>query len=417
MKNIAIIITRMIPGGASKVVLQIIEAASRKYDITLIAGKEDLDNAILKVLSEECNVVIIPSLVRSISPLKDYKAYREIYCELRRNDFDVVHTHTSKAGYLGRKAAIKAEVPVIIHSPHGSIYTDGSNIEGVPSLSFGKRMLQMAEKSVGRNTTWLTTLSEHEKEICLNLALSKKENTVVIHNGIDIEKFSVTNDERKTEREKMGFEEDDIVLLSIGRLSSEKGHSVLIDAFGQIQKALGTRQEGREDIGEHRTSNSIKKRLCLIIVGDGPERENLEKQAIELQLSMNSNQLVVGASCGDLWSDVIFAGHCDEVKKYFAMSDIFILPSFYEGFGIVVLEAMAAGLPVIASRVGGLPEIISDGVDGILVSPSDPDLLYSSISELVESEEKIQCFANSGKENVKNFSVKKMQEAYLKLYE
>ena len=390
LKKVALIITRMIPGGASKVIRQIIEAAAGKYDLTLISGQEDLDDKVIKELPSKCKVVLVPSLVRNISPFKDFRAYREILCEIRKSEFDVIHTHTSKAGFIGRLAAGKAGVPVIIHSPHGSIYTEGSNIEGVPSLSWGKKLLQSLEKYAGKMTSWLTTLSEHEKEICIKLGLSTEKNTVVIHNGIECSDFYVSEEERKKARKLFQMENSDIVLLSIGRLSPEKGHAVLIDAFAKVMKRKP----------EDRSQKTVEGRLSLIIVGDGPEKGCLEKQVKTLMVE-------------DL---VTFAGHCDDVRKYLAAADIFLLPSLYEGFGIAVVEAMAARLPLIATSVGGVPEIISDGEEGLLVPSSDSEALSENIKLLVDSPEKRFSMGNAGKERAGDFTTEKMINKYFALY-
>jgi glycosyltransferase involved in cell wall biosynthesis len=588
MKSIAVVITRMIPGGASQVVRQIIyggmgrlsvnsdqltvnsEKHAEKYNFTLFTGFEDLDEQIIDDLKPYCKVIQIPSLVRNISPLKDYSAYRELLCEFRKSKFDVVHTHTSKAGFIGRLAAAKAGVPVIIHSPHGTIYTSDCNIDGVPTFSFGKRLLQIAERYAGSKTTFLTTLSQHEKDICIELGLSNEDNTKIVPNGIDCADFAVREADRDLARKSLGYGSDDIVLLSVGRLSSEKGHAVLLEAFNQVigkegeviseqltvksvrEKSVNSEDEEFERSTsniEHRIKNKegnptnfknknnflsndfvknelkpeIKNlkseipntdhrlstdRLKLVLVGDGPEMSALMKQASGNRLlvnsgdgkSVNSNQLSVISKEGEVISEqltvnsedeeferstsniqhrtsngegtvdqkagsrdqsseeehdenfknkndfvpndfienelkseiknqkseimttdhrspnITFKGHQDNIKPYLAAADIFVLPSFYEGFGIAVIEAMAAGIPVIASDVGGLPEIITDEDNGILFASGNAEDLAEKILFLTNSLKKRNAIGKAGKKRAEDFSTEKMLQGYFDLY-
>jgi len=457
MKRIAVIITRMISGGASRVVQQIIEGGreltesrnqkmeltesgarqitvndekekqTAKYEFYLFTGVEDIDEQLITEISEYCHVVTIPSLVRNISPFQDYAAYRQLVCELRKGKFDVVHTHTSKAGFIGRIAAAKAGVPVIIHSPHGTIYTADSNIDGVPQFSLGKKILQFAERFAGRKTTFLTTLSKHEKEICIEIGLSTESNTIVVHNGITCTDFFVSKEQKKAAKELLHFSDSDIVLVSVGRLSSEKGHSVLIEAFERLQRKTHDTPNIVQNNSDDLISNTEycgESNLHLIIVGDGPDMADLQKQAAVLGLRYD----ILGRKQNEKTkndeilkyntpSSLLLAGHCNDVRQYLAAGDIFILPSLYEGFGIAVLEAMAAGLPVVVTNVGGLPEIIQDGVHGFLVSPYDSDALAAKINVLIASPEKRVLMSQGNKKYSEQFSTARMLASYFKLYD
>jgi len=402
MKRIAVIITRMIRGGASTVVRQIIEGAcslhakEEKYQFTLFTGTEDLDEKLISEISEYCSVIKVPSMIRDISPIRDYSAYRQLLCEFRRNHFDIVHTHTSKAGFIGRMAAAKAKIPTIIHTPHGTIYTNDSNIAGVPKFSTGKKVLQAVERFAGKRTTVLTTLSRHEKDICINLKLSKKENTVIIPNGINCAYFALTDQYKIKASKEFAVDKKDIVILSIGRLSSEKGHSLLIDAFAELHKKY-----------------SDSENLKMILLGEGPEKKNLMAQAAEYGFySVNSN-----STERLLANKVNFPGHACDIRKYLAVSDIAVIPSLYEGFGIVVIEAMAAGIPVIASDVGGIPEIITNGINGILFNPGSSSEIALQILNLIQNPAKRRNIIEEAKKRANFFSEKNMLDAYLKLYQ
>jgi len=381
MKQIGLVITRMVAGGASKIIRQLIEGGHQQYNFTLFTGPEDIGSDELDDLKCTCSIVIIPNLVRNIHPTQDAKAYRELKQEFRKSKFAVIHTHTSKAGILGRLAAAKAQVPCIIHSPHGTIFTANNRIEGIPEFSMGKKLLQQIERFAGRKNTFLTVLSNHEKEICLQLGFSRPDNTIVIPNGIDPEQFSFPPEFRQQIRSELNFKDEEIIIISLGRLSPEKGHAVLIDAFAEASRK--------------------NQQLKLILVGDGPEKASLQTQAEPL---LSSGRMTM-------------PGHSDKVRKYLALADIFVLPSLYEGFGLAAVEAMAAGLPVIASDVGGMPEIITDQEEGCLVKPKNPHKLSDTIINLSKAPEARLQMGEKGKARARIFTIEKMLNSYYKLYD
>lgn len=379
MKSVGLIITRMIPGGASKIVQQII-SNNGEYRFTLFTGPQDMDTNIINEIQKNAEVKVIPSLVRNIRPCLDINAYLRLKDILSQKKFDVIHTHTSKAGFIGRLAAIKNGIPKIIHTPHGSIYTKKNKIEGVPQFSLGKSLIRKAERFVGKDTTYLTVLSQHEREICINMGLGTEKNIIVIPNGIDYREFSISQRERNNVRIELNINPDDLMLLSVGRLSAEKGHSILIKAF---LRAL-----------------SDNPKLKLAIVGDGPLKSKLVKFS---EQSENKGK-------------ILFYGYKKNIRKYLASADVFVLPSLYEGFGLAVIEAMAMGLPVIATTVGGIPEIISDGIEGYLVEPSNCIALATKILHLSASSETRRNMGVAGKEKAKQFSLEKMLQGYYNLY-
>lgn len=381
MKKIGLVITRMLLGGANKIVSCILRNGSGEYNFTLFTGPEDINKREIEELKNICKIKIISSLTRKISPADDIRAYFQLKKEFVSGKFDIIHTHTSKAGFLGRIAAFHAKIPKVIHTTHGTIYKSGSRIPGVPDAGLGKWFLMQAEIYAGRKTDFFTVLSKDERDICIKLKLSTEENTVVIPNGIDVRFFDISHEEKRKIRSLMGFDKNELVLVNTSRLSSEKGHDVLINAF---QNVYG--------------KNKLAK---LIIVGDGPEAGNLKAQA------------------GELFKKgvIIFTGSTDDVRKYLAVSDIFILSSYYEGFGLSVLEAMAAGLPVIASAVGGIPEIIRDGTDGIIVPPNKPSILSEKILFLSDMAEKRQLLGENGKIRASEYSLDKMLKRFFELYD
>jgi len=423
MKHIAIIITRMIPGGASKIVRQIIQGAKDKqisttqYQFTLFTGTEDIDEVLICEMEKYCNIIKIPAMIRNIAPFKDFNAYKHLLCELRKGDFDIVHTHTSKAGFIGRLAAATAKIPIIIHSPHGTIYTTDSNIEGVPRFSFGKKILQMAERFAGKQTTILTTLSQHEKDICINLKLSKKENTVVIPNGINCAYFALTDQDKIRAGKQFGLDKKDTVIISIGRLSPEKGHAILIEAFAEINKILITNNKNNKNNKSLKKTYHSPEHLKLIIIGDGPEKENLIQQTKKLNLDYSTpEKQTKNQNKNTLKHKVTFAGHCCDIRKYLAIADIVVIPSLYEGFGIAIIEAMAAARPVIASNVGGIPEIITNNKNGFLVQSGSSCQITEKILHILTNHKQLKKIAKAAQKRAADFSEKNMLQLYFELY-
>ena len=383
MKTVGIVITRLITGGATQIVKNIISYGKHEYKFILFTGKEDFSESEYAQIKNICDLIIIPNMVRNIAPYKDFMAYRQLVCEFKKLNLDVVHTHTSKAGLLGRLAAKKAHIRNIIHSPHGSIYLSNSNIDGVPSFSISQKILQFAERFAGQATSFLTVLSEQEKQINIKLNLFNKDKIIIIPNGIELKKFTVTKSFRIDSRKRL-FVDESFNIVCVGRLSSEKGFNLVFDSLMGV------------------CSNLKKINFKVILVGDGPEMDNLKKMADLLEKKYNCKS--------------IFAGYQNDIKKYLALGDIFVLPSYYEGFGLVVIEAMAAGLPVVASNVGGLPEVIDDKVNGILFKPGDVGDLSEKLLTLINSEETRHQLSKNALLKAKEFDIKRMLNKYYSLY-
>jgi len=370
----------MVRGGASRIVRSILNGGKDKFDFTLFTGLQDISDNELDDLKSYCRIIFIPALVREISPFKDFEAYLHLRREFLAGHYDVIHTHTSKAGLVGRLAAASAKVDMIIHTPHGTIYSSGSNIQGVPKLGMGKYPLLLAERFAGRKQDYLTVLSRNEYDVCVGLGLSSPGNTVAVPNGIDIGRFNFDSAFRLKSRSELKLSESDLLILSSGRLSSEKGIPVLLAAYRQAFES--------------------DKRLKLGILGDGPLKEEL----------LIANKDLVGAG------SLFFYGQQEDVGKYLSAADIFAHPSFYEGFGLSVLEAMASGLPVIASDVGGIPEIVSEEKEGFLVKPGDSPAIASKILSLAADSGARTEMGARGRTKSAEFTVQKMLDRYFALY-
>jgi glycosyltransferase involved in cell wall biosynthesis len=330
---------------------------------------------------ESVPVYIIPSLVRDVSIVKDLRALYCITRLIRRERVDIVHTHTSKAGIIGRFAAALSDVRAVVHSPHGHIFGKDANIPGVTGHPLQQRLFYYLERMSSSLARRIVTLTERNKIEHIKLGLAPAAKLSVLHNAVDIDKFSKAAARRKGVREELGYGESDIVIGIIGRLTTEKGHASLLEAVCKLAGRNGN--------------------IRLLIVGGGPLLIELEETVCKLGIEKH----------------VIFLGVREDVPELVAASDIIALSSFYEGLGIVLLEAMAAKKPVVATRVGGVPEIVIDGKTGILVEPNNPEEMADKLGRLADDESLRRKLGETGFENVReNFNVPVVLEQLENIY-
>lgn len=372
------IITRLAEGGSSENTILTVSGLNReKYETYLMSGitrppERGMDDLALKL---GINLEVIPELVREIDPSKDLKALMKIYRYIRRYNFDIVHTHTSKAGFIGRIAARLARVPIIIHTPHGHIYYGYFGI-------LKSRLFIMLEKLVAFFTDRIITLTELGKEEHIKYKIAPPGKFVAIYSGIKLEKYSAASVDVKRKKEEIGIKDDQPVIGCVARLVPVKGHIYLIKAAKIVIDALPDVQ--------------------FILAGDG-----------ELEMELKEFSRALGIE-----SNIHFLGRRDDIPELLQIFDIFVLPSLNEGMGRVILEAMAAGKPVIATRVGGIPEIVKDGITGILVPPENPDFLAEAIISLIKNRDLGEKFGLEGKMRLDSkFTSQAMVERIEQLYD
>ncbi len=303
----------------------------------------------------------IKRLVHPIAPFADLGALLEIRRHLKSLRPDLVTTHSNKAGFLGRLAAYSLGIPVI-HTSHGWLF-DGK-------LYYLQDIMYLAlEKIAARIAVKVITVSDYEKEIANKLALMPSNKMVVIHNGLpDLENKLLASPGAGIPR-----------LISVARFAEPKDHLTLLQALSKL--------------------NHVKWQLDL--VGDGAKKRKTEKLAEELLLEEKIN----------------FLGNRNDVPELLAKSSLFILSSKREGFPISILEAMRAGLPVIATDVGGVSEAVIDGETGYLVPVGDYELMQKKICKLIEDPTLGKRMGAKGRERfLQHFTLDKMVDNTLELY-
>jgi glycosyltransferase involved in cell wall biosynthesis len=275
---------------------------------------------------------------REIRPLWDLQGLVRLSKFLQKEPYDIVHTHTSKGGFVGRLAARLAGVPVIVHTAHGFAFHEGSSASA-------RFVYSALERMASRWCDRIVSVSEFHRNWAIELGVASPCKIVAIPNGV-AEAARNQNVEVAALRSQLGVRPGDLAILSITRLAPTKGLEYLIQAVAMLPI-----------VGE---------RMKVIIAGDGPARERLERQAKRLGVT----------------DHLRFLGFRQDVGDLLAACDLVVLPSQREGLSISLLEAMAAGKPIIATTLGSQQEVASHGEMAWLVRPGDPASLKEAILRL-----------------------------------
>jgi glycosyltransferase involved in cell wall biosynthesis len=331
--RIAFVITRADSvGGASIHVRDLAAAlvARQGYEVKVFLGGEA--GPVTRQLSaREVPWQIVPSLGRSIHPLRDLAAIRQLTRELKSFRPDLVSTHTSKAGLIGRLAAKRTGIPAI-YTPHG--WTIGDRL----SPAAGK-VFKHVERFAARHTARIVNVCQAERQLALDHGVAKPALLAVIHNGVhDVPRQLLARPSIRTAQP---------VIATVARMEAPKDHATLLRALARIQD-LNWRMRW---------------------AGDGPLEAVIRRQAGMLGLTPR----------------IEFLGASTQVETLLAQSHLFVLSSRSEGFPRSILEALRAGLPVVASKVGGVGEAVSQGNNGFTLPSGDASGMAQSLRLLLES--------------------------------
>jgi glycosyltransferase involved in cell wall biosynthesis len=376
------IITRLVIGGAQENTLATIAGLRQKagVEVKLISGpttgpEGSLENAAAQIPGL---LTLVPELVRPVHPLKDFAALRKLEKILREQKPDLVHTHSGKAGILGRLAAKRAGVPIIIHHIHGPSF---GNFQGAPA----NLIFTAAEKYAARVTSHFFCSANAMTRLYLAAGIGHPSMFTRIFSGFDLAPFlCATND--LALRRQLGFAENHFVIGKIARLFRLKGHADLIAAFAQVLPQVPHAR--------------------LLLIGDGQLRGDLENQTRALGLA----------------GKVVFTGLVPpgEVARYLGIMDCLAHLSYREALSRALPQALAAGKPVIAYDFDGADEICLENQTGFLVHTGDIASATQRLLQLAGDAALREKFGRTGRAFVKeNFSVEKMvddqYDIYLKL--
>ena len=319
--------------------------AERGYDTTLVAGTIARGEESMAFVADAHNVHVetLSELHREISPIRDLRAILRLARLIRRERPTILHTHTAKAGAVGRIAALlagNARPPIVVHTFHGHVLRGYFG----RTMTFGFRTL---ERWLARATTSLVAVSPEVRDDLVALRVAPASKFTVVRLGIDLaHRIASDDDQRRETRRQMGLRDDEFVVGWVGRMTAVKNTDRVVRALQTLV-----------DLG-------VDARLLL--VGDGPDRDHLERYAHELGVMKRC----------------LFLGYQEDVARFYDAIDALVLPSVNEGTPVSVIEALAAERPAVATRVGGTPDIIRDGIDGFLVDPADNGELADRLAEL-----------------------------------
>jgi glycosyltransferase involved in cell wall biosynthesis/MoaA/NifB/PqqE/SkfB family radical SAM enzyme len=287
---------------------------------------------------------------------------------VRNENINLIHCHGYGSANFGRLTRIFTRVPTIIHS-----HDDDRNYPWYQRL-FDLLLRMQIDKAIA--------ISNAVKESSINKRKIPADRILVIYNGIPLDEFIIPGiEEIEAEKKRLGISPNDYVIGTVAKLREEKGIEYLLKSIPMVLNSF---------------PNSI-----FLIVGDGCLRSKLENLARELKISQN----------------VIFVGYCEKVKNFYSIFDMKVLPSLTEGFGLVIVEAMRMGKPIVATYVGGVKEILRDGETGLFVPPKDPKALAEKIIYLLENKDEAKCLGVKAKEESKkydiNLYVRKLEELYM----
>jgi len=312
------------------------------------------------------------SLVGELSPTRDYAAVRSLVKYLHQSGTTILHAHSSKGALVGRLAAIMARTPVVIFTAHNSIF-----YEEWPEWK--KKLFARVERFLARFTDKIITVSDALKQELMEREGLPVKQLTTIYNGIEVDRFNAKVDV-KAVRRNLNIPELGPVVGTIARLAPQKGVSYFLKAASLLKEY----------------------QVNFLVVGDGPLEETLKQEAAELGLQ----------------GRVIFAGRRENIAEILSVLDIFVLPSITEGLPLTILEAMAAGKPVVATRVGGVPEAIVEGKTGLVVAPKDPEALAVALAGLIGERDRLMRMGTNGQKHVREkFTVSMMVEKTMELYQ
>jgi len=364
-QKILFLITKSNWGGAQRYVFDLATLLpTDEYEITVaLGGSGELKD---KLQQSSIRVISIDGLQRDISFKKEFIASRAIYSIIKTEQPDVLHINSSKAGLFGALLGRIAGVPRIVFTAHGWAFNEDR---------------PLPVRLVLKYFHWLTVLFTH-RTIAVSHALMQQMNwplmqskMSVIHNGRAVPDFISKEDARAYLIEiepKLAAHQEDFWTGTIAELHPVKGHDVMIEAVAKLV--------------------TCGHQLRHVIIGDGDERENLEELIKEKNLT----------------DHVFLIGHIHEASRYLKAFDIFTLTSRSEALGYTIIEAAQANLPIVASYVGGIPEIISNNENGLLVDTGNTKMLSEALQKLIDNPTLRADLAKKAKEKSHNFSIKSM---------
>jgi glycosyltransferase involved in cell wall biosynthesis len=404
-KKILFLVTQSEFGGAQRFIYRLITNLDlAKYDIMVAAGPEgnDANGLLFNLQNKDFKIFPLKFLKRAINPFIDFLGLSEIYRLIKKEKPDIVFLCSSKAGFLGSLATSLIPKPYsLAPKPYTLvpkvIYRIGGWTFNDPWPKWKRKIYTWLEKNTARFKDFIVNNAESDRQQAISLGIKPKREILTIYNGIDVSQLEFLPKEEAIKN----------IMQVINNMPIRKSHNSHISKLAldlHIGIIIGTvanlyPAKGLEYLIE--AAKLLEKtKIKFIIVGEGQERKRLENLIKNMALD---NVLLVGA--------------VPDFYRYLRAFDAFVLPSLKEGFPWTVIEAMAAEIPVIATNVGAIPEIIENNKNGILIEPRDPKTIADSIEKLMNDKNLVEKFIQNGKKTViEKFNLQKMVSKFEELF-
>lgn len=369
------IITKLELGGAQKVTLQTLKGLDQeRFSLGLITSSEGMLLEEARSI-EGIKLFELKTLVRAISPFKDILALLSVYRILKREKPQIIQTHSSKAGIVGRWAAYFARVPVIIHSVHGFSFNDF-----LPFLR--KWFFILLEKLTSKATSFFFVDSQENIRVGRKRKLFRGDNYIQIKPGIELKQFAKAKIDKRRERERIGIPPEAAVVEMVACLKPQKAPLDFVQMAALVQKEVPSTH--------------------FILVGDGELRGQVERLIEELKLS----------------ETFLMLGWRRDIVQLIGLCDIMVLTSLWEGLPTVIPMAWAMKKPLVATRIDGNKEAVIEGENGFLVEPHDAAAMAEKVIYLLKNPGISHKMGERGAKGVEEFDIERMirqqEEFYLK---
>ncbi len=372
MPRVLRILNRLIIGGPSKNAVYLTRYMQPDFDTMLvIGGKEDHEqDADFLAMANNIEPTCISEMKRSISPYNDWAAYNKLKKLIKEFKPDIVHTHAAKSGALGRLAAKHSNVPVIVHTFHGHIFHSYFN-------SLKTNFFIRSERYLAGLSDAIVAISDvQKKELSGDFRIAAPDKFQVIPLGLDLDNFIVNQDEKRHQfRTEFDLDDDTVAIGIIGRLVPIKNHSLFLKGLKYVLD---------------NTSVKVK----AFIVGDGESRTAIQQMANSLGIKYTKHTDLVHPD------PLIFTSWRTDVDTIFAGLDIIALTSLNEGTPVSLIEAQAAGKPIVSTRVGGIADVVLENKTALLSEITDEKTFSDNLLMLVNDPLLRRKFSNAGKDYV-----------------
>lgn len=358
MPKVLRIINRFNLGGPTYNAAYLSKLLPNDFETLLVGGEIDESEAASQYILDELGLkpVIIPEMRREINLRNDVKAYKKLKAIIKEFQPDIVHTHASKAGTLGRLAAASCKVPVIIHTFHGHVFHSYFN-------KAKTNLFKRIERSLSKKSTKIIAISDKQKdELGIEHKIAPLSKIEVVPLGFDLSRFQTgMTHKRAVFREQYNIKEDELAIGIIGRLVPVKNHNLFLEAIAIVLK-------------------KITKKVKILIVGDGEDHDNLREKCLSLGIPYSDKNF---ETCE---GPVIFTSWIKEIDAVNAGLDIVALSSLNEGTPVSLIEAQAANKPIVSTNVGGIQNIVREKVTALLSEVEDVEAYAKNLLSLLEND-------------------------------